>query len=279
MQPFPTGRKLPLRMRPASPTHLVLVPSFNTGPRLASTVADALAVWPDVWVVIDGSTDGSASSLDALAATQPGLRVLHRERNGGKGAAVAAGVTAARAAGFTHALVLDADGQHPIDHIATFMAASRQEPAAMILGQPIFGPEAPLERLLARKLSIGLTHLETLGPVVRDPLFGFRIYPLEPLERALAATRAARGYDFDPEVVVRLFWAGVPAVNLPAPCRYLSQAEGGISHFNYLRDNVKMVWLHLRLLSELLAWRWFRVWRIRRRRAEPTRAEPVPSRA
>ncbi len=125
-------------MSAASQTHLVLIPSYNTGPRLVRTVAEALAVWSPVWVVIDGSTDRSDAALDALATSTPALRVFRRTRNGGKGAAVLDGLDAALAAGFTHALVLDADGQHPIDHIAPFMAASAARPEALVLGFPVF---------------------------------------------------------------------------------------------------------------------------------------------
>jgi len=80
----------------------------------------------------------------------------------------------------------------------------------------------------------------------------------------LESTRGARRYDFDPEVAVRLYWSGTPTVNIPASCRYLSRAEGGVSHFRYVRDNVRMVWLHTRLITELVLWRWFGVWRRRR---------------
>ncbi len=246
-----------------SSTHLVLVPSYNTGPRLLATVQAALAHWRPVWVVIDGSTDGSDEPLHALAAREPALRVIRRAHNGGKGAAVATGVQAARAAGFTHVLTMDADGQHSVDHIEPFMAASHAQPAALVLGRPIFGPEVPLERLHGRKLSVGLAWLEILGPGIDDPLFGFRVYPAAALEAAFASTRRARGFDFDPEVAVRLCWAGVPTINLPAPCRYLDKSEGGISHFHYLRDNLKLVWLHTRLLSQLL-WRWPRIRQARR---------------
>ena len=249
-----------------SATHLVLIPSYNAGPRLALTIADALARWSPVWIVDDGSTDGSTVAAQQLAARDPRLRVLVRPRNGGKGAAVATGVAAALAAGFTHVLTLDADGQHPVDHIGPFMAASRAQPAALVLGRPIFGPEVPLERLHGRKLSVGLAYLEILGAGIDDPLFGFRVYPAAALQRALAATRRARGFDFDPEVAVRMFWAGVPTVNLPAPCRYLAKGEGGVSHFNYLRDNLKLIWLHTRLLTQLLLWRWVLVRRTRRTR-------------
>jgi glycosyltransferase involved in cell wall biosynthesis len=236
----------------ASATHLVLVPTYNTGPRLLRTVTEALAAWSPVWVVVDGSDDGSDAPLHALASSRPDLRVLRLAQNSGKGAAVLHGITAALAENFTHALVLDADGQHPIDHIAPFMAASAARPDAQILGLPVFGPEVPLERLYGRKLSVALAHLECLGRDIADPLFGFRVYPLQPAHAILSSIRTARRYDFDPEIAVRLFWAGTPAVNLPAPCRYIAKSDGGVSHFHYVRDNVRMVWLHTRLLARLL---------------------------
>jgi glycosyltransferase involved in cell wall biosynthesis len=252
-----------------SATHLVLVPSYNPGARLAETVQAALAQWAPVWVVDDGSTDGSAAAVaaDYARARDRRVRVIVRERNGGKGAAVATGVAAALDAGFTHVLTLDADGQHPVDHIPSFMAASAAHPRALVLGKPIFGPEVPLERLHGRKLSVGLARLEILGAGIDDPLFGFRVYPAAELGRALAATRRARGFDFDPEVAVRMVWAGVPTLNLPAPCRYFARSEGGVSHFNYVRDNGKLVWLHTRLLTQLLLWRWVFILKVRRAHA------------
>ena len=248
----------------ASRTHLVLMPSYNTGPSLARTVESALAQWNPVWVVIDGSTDGSAAIVQATAARDPRLRVIVREHNGGKGAAVMTGVTRALAEGFTHVLTMDADGQHPASHIQEFMAASHASPDALVLGRPVFGPEVPLERLHGRKLSVALARLEILGAGIDDPLFGFRVYPAAALHRALLSTRRARGFDFDPEVAVRMVWMGTPTLNLSAPCRYLARDEGGVSHFHYLRDNLKLIWLHTRLLTQLLLWRWVSVRRIRR---------------
>ena len=240
----------------ASRTHLVLVPSYNSGPLLVETVEAALAHWRPVWVVIDGSTDGSERPILAMARERPGVRVIVRERNGGKGAAVLTGAQQALADGFTHALVMDADGQHPADRIGPFMRASEESPASLVLGRPIFGPEAPLVRLKGRQLSIAMVRLESLGGGIDDPLFGFRVYPLAPLVREMVRTRFARGYDFDPELAVRLFWAGTPTINIPATCRYRAKDEGGISHFRYVRDNVRMVWLHARLLTQLALWRW-----------------------
>lgn len=242
-------------MTAPSATHLVLIPSYNTGPRLADTVAAARAAWSPVWVVVDGSTDGSDGPIVERARTDSQLHVIRRERNGGKGAAVETGVKEALAAGFTHVLTMDSDGQHPADRIQDFMAASQAAPEAVIFGKPVFGPEVPLERLHGRKLSVALARCEILGAGIDDPLFGFRVYPAVALRDALAATRRARGFDFDPEVAVRLVWAGVPTVNLPATCRYLAKSEGGVSHFHYLRDNLKLIWLHTRLLPQLV-WRW-----------------------
>lgn len=250
-------------MKPSS-THLVLIPSYNTGPRLLTTVRDALREWSPVWVVIDGSDDGSEAALSELAADEQSLRILVRPRNGGKGAAVATGVDAALEAGYTHVLTMDADGQHSVEHIPPFMAASRARPAALILGRPQFGPEVPLERLYGRKLSVGFARLEILGRGIDDPLFGFRVYPAAALKRALDSTRFARGFDFDPEVAVRMVWDGVPTVNIPAPCRYIAPEQGGVSHFHYVRDNAKMLWLHLRLLPQLALWRWIHLLRARR---------------
>jgi glycosyltransferase involved in cell wall biosynthesis len=119
-------------------THLVLIPAYNPGGLLAETVAGALSNWGDVWVVVDGSTDGSHEAL--AASGRPGLRVIVRPANGGKGSAVLAGAGEALAAGFTHALVMDADGQHPAGRIREFMETSIASPRALVCGRPVFGP-------------------------------------------------------------------------------------------------------------------------------------------
>jgi glycosyltransferase involved in cell wall biosynthesis len=251
----------------SSTSHLVLIPSYNTGPRLAATASAALARWNPVWVVVDGSTDGSEKAVQAMAEADPRLRVIRRERNGGKGAAIATGTEAALEAGFTHILTMDADGQHPADSIPEFMRASEQHPSALILGRPVFGAEAPAARRLGRQLSIVLARLEILGPGIDDSLFGFRVYPAAELKRAFASTRWGRRFDFDHEIAVRMFWAGTPTVNLPASCRYWSKAEGGVSHFHYVRDNLILIWLNTRLITQLILARWPGLLRLRRARA------------
>ncbi|HET6720112.1 MAG TPA: glycosyltransferase family 2 protein, partial [Rhodocyclaceae bacterium] len=126
-----------------SRTHLVLIPSYNPGPKVLATVAAARAMWNPVWVVVDGSTDGSAEQLRALAAADEGLQVIVLPVNRGKGGAVLEGCTQAMALGYTHALTMDSDGQHPAALIPEFMASSQQNPGAMILGKPVFDASAP----------------------------------------------------------------------------------------------------------------------------------------
>ncbi len=235
-----------------SATHLVLIPSYNPGPRLAETVRTARAHWDPVWVVVDGSTDGSAALLADLARADTGLRVLVRARNGGKGAALLEGLDAALAAGYTHALTMDSDGQHPAQCIAAFMAASGAAPEAMILGAPVFDASAPRIRLRGRRIANWFTNLETLWAGVADTLFGFRVYPIAPLVAVMRRTRWMRRFDFDAEAVVRLSWRGVPVRNLPAPCRYFTAAQGGVSHFHYWRDNVLLTWMYTRLFLGFL---------------------------
>jgi len=189
-----------------------------------------------------------------MAAGDSLLRVFVLSRNQGKGAAILHGLRAARAAGFTHALTMDADGQHPAEAIGGFMAASIAAPEAMILGLPVFDATAPAVRVHGRKLSNWWTDLETRHAGIGDSLCGFRVYPIAPLIDVMAQTRFARRFDFDAEAAVRLCWRGVPPLNRAVKVRYLSAAEGGVSHFRYIRDNALLTLMHVRLVLGCL-WR------------------------
>jgi glycosyltransferase involved in cell wall biosynthesis len=216
-----------------SRTHLVVIPSYNAGHLLNQTVTQALAEWAPVWVVVDGSTDGSAA---ALSANDARLTVIDRPHNNGKGAAVLDALLRADQAGFTHALVMDSDGQHPPQCIKQFMTRSMRHP----------------ERIYARRLSNLMADVETGWAGIGDSLFGFRVYPLRPLLRIMRCTGWMRRFDFDAEAAVRLCWSGIRPMNVDIPVRYLSAAEGGVSHFRYGRDNLLLTWMHLRLLFGLL---------------------------
>jgi glycosyltransferase involved in cell wall biosynthesis len=239
-------------MPDVSPTHLVLIPSYNTGERLFSTVNAARAQWSPVWVVVDGSTDGTGERLQQMAASDPGLRVWLLPANQGKGAAVLYGLRAAQEAGYTHALTMDSDGQHPADLIPAFMQASLARPETMVLGRPVFDASAPLLRVRGRKVSNGWTQLETLFAGIGDSLYGFRVYPIAGLIAVMKSQPWMRRFDFDTEAVVRLAWRGVKPVNIDAPVKYLTAEEGGVSHFRYVRDNVLLSWMHTRLMFEFV---------------------------
>jgi len=228
-------------------THLVLIPSYNPGPKVFAAVRGALDQWRPVWVVVDGSTDESAERLVAMAAADPGLKVFVLAKNRGKGAAVLFGLLEAQASGFTHALTMDSDDQHPAERIRAFMQASMAAPAAMVLGCPVFDASAPALRVKGRQISNWWANLETLWSGIGDSLYGFRVYPIEPLIAVMRRQPWMRRFDFDVEAVVRLSWRGVRPINLPAPVRYFRPDEGGVSHFRYWRDNALLTWMHFRL--------------------------------
>jgi glycosyltransferase involved in cell wall biosynthesis len=215
------------------------------------TVRAARARWAPVWVVVDGSTDGTAEGLAEMARSDPDLRIVVMPRNGGKGRAVLHGMRLAAAEGFSHVLTMDSDGQHPADRIGDFMVLSQANPRAMILGTPVFDASAPTIRVKGRKISNWWANVETPNvATIGDSLFGFRVYPIADLVAVMRWQPWMRRFDFDPEAVVRLAWRGVTPINVPAAVRYLRPEEGGVSHFNYWRDNALLTWMHARLFAE-----------------------------
>jgi hypothetical protein len=203
-------------------------------------------------VVIDGSGDGTGVELERRTADDPGVRVLTLARNQGKGAAILAGLRAAQASGFTHALTMDADGQHPAAAIADFIAASRAQPRALVLGLPVFDASAPSLRVRGRRISNWWANLETLWLGIGDSLCGFRVYPIADLREIMEKSRWMRRFDFDVEAAVRLAWRGLLLINKPVAIRYFRPEEGGVSHFNYWRDNLLLAGMHARLMLGFL---------------------------
>ncbi len=246
--PLLSPTNLPDRaMQDVSSTHLVLIPSYNAGVKALETVTAARAQWNPVWVVVDGSTDGTAEQLTNAAKHDEGLKVFVLPVNQGKGQAVLHGCKLAAEAGFTHVLTMDSDGQHPAQLIGDFMRASIAKPDAMVLGKPVFDAKAPSIRVNGRKISNGWANLETLWAGIGDSLFGFRVYPIVPLIEIMKGQPWMRRFDFDVEAVVRLCWRGVKPINMDAPVKYFTAEEGGVSHFNYWRDNALLTWMHTRL--------------------------------
>lgn len=230
---------------------VVLIPSYKSGCVLSETVRSALAVWPNVWVILDGCPENDANSLSSFSHLY-GFRVLVRRENQGKGAAVLDGLRQAERDGYTMALVMDGDGQHPAQNIRQFFNLAALQPNRLILGVPIFGQDAPWVRIYGRKVGNSMAELETLFGGIRDSLFGFRVYPVRQTLKILESVTTARGFDFDTEIAVRLFWEGVVPVNVPVPVRYPPKTDGGISHFRYFRDNLLLARRHLSLFAEMI---------------------------
>jgi len=230
-----------------------VVPTYDNPQTIRSVVLQARKHLPEVIVIDDGSAEAGRLACEQVA-TEGLAQVVHRPANGGKGAAVRTGFDVARQRGFTHVFQIDADGQHSLAQIPEFLRIARANVSALILGYPRYTEAAPWIRRLARRFTDFWIGIEVGGRrIVRDAMIGFRVYPL-----ASATTVAVRGkrMDFDVEIAVRMAWAGVPIINLPVEVRYLSAEEGGVSHFQHLRDNLRFAWLHSRLCT-LKALRFF----------------------
>jgi glycosyltransferase involved in cell wall biosynthesis len=227
-----------------------IIPTYDNPATVAGVVESVRRYIPHVILVDDGSGPEARAVAEDLAAR--GLaQVVFRPENGGKGAAVKTGLDAAHEAGMTHALQIDADGQHDAADIPRFLDASAKSPTALVLGQPVFDGSAPKSRLWGRKISVFWCMVETWSTTIGDPLCGYRVYPVP---AALAAAARGRTMDFDPEIAVRLVWNGAPVVHVTTRVRYLSSDEGGVSHYKGFRDTVRISLMHTSLVMTGL-WR------------------------
>ncbi len=223
-----------------------VVPTYDNPATVAATVRDIGRYGLPVVLVDDGSASPGASVCRATAE-QGDVVLVRRARNGGKGAAVRDGFDVAAGLGYTHAFQIDGDGQHDLGRIPAFLEAAASNPNALVLGYPTYGDEAPRSRRFARGFMTFWVALETgRRSEVRDAMIGFRVYPLH-----AARSVRVRGerMQFDVEILVHMIRAGVPIVNLPVGVRYLTAAEGGVSHFRMLRDNWSFSCMHARLCT------------------------------
>jgi glycosyltransferase involved in cell wall biosynthesis len=227
----------------------LLIPIYNHKDTIAAVLADLAPRNLPCLIIDDGSDAMTRQVIDHEAAKYTWVRVIHQERNGGKGRAVITGFFSAYDKGYTHAIQIDADGQHNAHDIDRFLAEATAYPAALILGKPLFGPDVPLSRYLGRKISQWCVWVETLSRAIGDPLCGFRVYPLAATVALLKRIRVGTRMDFDPDIAVRLYWAGVAIHNVETRIWY---PQRGVSHFRMVQDNVRISWMHTRLLAGML---------------------------
>lgn len=226
-----------------------LIPIYNHKDTIARTVQSLRAHGLPVIIVDDGSNPATREVLDALVLDQPDLRLLRLPHNQGKGRALTAGLLAANELGYTHALQIDADGQHDVTDVPRFLAESRADPRALVCGKPIYDDSVPRARLYGRYVTHVFVWIETLSLAIQDSMCGYRLYPLEPACAEIARKPLPARMDFDTEIAVRLIWRGLPVRNLPTRVIY---PENGLSHFRMWRDNLRISAMHTRLLLGML---------------------------
>jgi predicted LPLAT superfamily acyltransferase len=217
-----------------------VVPVYNHHTALQRIATALRAERLPVILVDDGSDAETKSALAALVAA--GVEVLTQAVNSGKGAAVLAGIARAAEQGYSHALQVDADGQHDLADVPAMLELAEQHPHHLISGTPRYDASVPRVRFYGRYLTHFLVWTATISCTLEDSMCGFRVYPIAPM--LALRSRIGPRMDFDTDAMVRLYWAGTESLFLPTKVRY---PEDGISHFRMLRDNLRMAWLHLRL--------------------------------
>jgi glycosyltransferase involved in cell wall biosynthesis len=240
---------------------VVVIPVYNHQHAIGTVLTQVLAQHVHAILVDDGSDANCAAVLDELAARYPQQVVLVRlPENQGKGGAVLAGCARALELGYSHALQIDADGQHRVEDVPRFLGMAAENPLAVIVGYPVYDDSVPRLRLYARYLTHIWVWINTLSLDIRDSMCGFRVYPLRPLLTLDKNQRLGRRMNFDTDVLVRLYWAGLPIVNQPTKVSY---PLDGVSHFRLWLDNVLITRMHTTLffgmllrLPKLLARKW-----------------------
>lgn len=201
-------------------------------------------------VVDDASPDESFNQLQQLLDKYPiNKKLIRHESNLGKGGAVETALRAAQAEGYTHALQIDADGQHDVAAIGVFLDAAAQFPARIISGEPVFSKDVSRIRFYARYITLFFSWLESLSTEIRDAMCGFRLYPVDAVIDILDKSDPGYRMTFDPEILVRATWSGIRLHFVPVMVRY---PESGKSHFRYVRDNLEISWMHTRLIFGML---------------------------
>ena len=226
-----------------------IVPSRNHWHALPDIVSCLRALDLPVFVIDDGSDEPAAAAIATLDAPETGVTVHRLPTNRGKGAAVIVGFRLTIAQGFTHAVQVDADGQHDLDRLPDLLEHARRHPEALVSGHPVYDTSVPCGRRIGRWMTHLWVFVETLSLRITDSMCGFRVYPLDAVSRLLAQDKLGQRMDFDTDIMVRLFWRAVPPIMVPVRVTY---PAGNASNFNLLADNLRITWMHTRLVLTAL---------------------------
>ncbi len=228
-----------------------IIPVYDHDACLEAIVQTLLALNLPVILVDDASHAHCARVMDALAQkyADKGVFLERHAVNGGKGAAVTTGLKAVHRLGYTHALQVDADGQHGLDAALEFLKAAENNPVALICGYPVYDETVPGTRKSGREISNFWVRVNGLSDAVKDSLCGFRVYPVATMMEIFSKYRPGLRMDFDCEVLVLLLWEDVPIVNRPVNVTY---PQDGVSHFRVLRDNIQISLMHTKLFFGMI---------------------------
>lgn len=225
-----------------------VIPVYNHETAVPAVVDALLAGGLPCVLVDDASSPACAAVLEHLAQGE-NIFLIRLAVNQGKGGAVMAGLREASRLGFTHALQVDADGQHDLRDVATFMQVSQQNPEALICGYPQYDASVPKGRLYARYLTHVWVWINSLSLQIPDSMCGFRVYPLAPTLALINSVKLGKRMDFDPEILVRLAWRNQPMRWLPTQVHY---PRDGLSHFRLFHDNALISGMHTKLFFGML---------------------------
>lgn len=228
----------------------ILIPVYNHGAAIRQTLLDVLAYQLPVLLVDDGSDAQCRQVLVSLSEEfSSHVSLLRLDKNTGKGAALKAGFKQLSKAAYSHALQVDADGQHNLEDIPQFIKAGELNPNKIICGIPEYDDSVPKARYYGRYLTHTWVWINSLSFRIKDSMCGFRLYPLKPLLQLLEQARCGNRMDFDSEIMVRWVWGNGAINNISTPVHYPS---GGVSHFNLCQDNLLISWMHARLFFGML---------------------------
>ncbi|MDO6640290.1 glycosyltransferase [Pseudomonadota bacterium] len=227
----------------------IIIPNYNHQQAIADTLVSLESSGLHCYLINDGSNDETRYLLQELADKYDWVSLIHHPFNRGKGAAVTTGLRVAFKEGYSHALQVDADGQHCLDDIPAMIDAATQQPLALISGKPQYDESVPKGRLYGRYITHFWVWIETLSFDIQDSMCGFRVYPLAATEQLFREQALGERMDFDIEIMVKMHWQGVPVVHIPTNVIY---PEDGISHFQGFKDNVRISAMHTGLFFGML---------------------------
>lgn len=230
----------------------IVIPYYNHPLTIANVVASLKSIGLRCFLIDDASDAASRAALDEITRREGSwVTVLRHDVNRGKGAAVITGCEAARRAGFTHAVQIDADGQHTAADVPKLLELARQRPGALVTGTPLYDASVPRSRFYGRYVTHVWVWINTLSLRVPDSMCGLRVYPIDAVAAIWNSTHVGQRMDFDTEIVVRFVWSGGDVIGMPTRVTYPAD---GVSHFDIWRDNVRISSMHARLFVGML-WR------------------------